>query len=138
MWPDLRTAPGAPRTMTVGCSKRMMADRIVVAHSSLSLAFSHSTIEDTGNGGLMSAPGRYLAEGVAIRPEPRFDTEPVGYGYTSHAMTLLCWTNGDFGNENNPIWRYHRNDTTGVTGYSHANYTSSAPIPDCSRAAANE
>jgi hypothetical protein len=65
-----------------------------------------------------SVNGDYTADGVRIRACPSTTCQPVyGLGYPGQGATIYCYKIGSVVN-GTPYWYYHRNRTTGVTGYS--------------------
>ena len=89
--------------------------------------------------GLLAAPaaafasvnGDYAGDGVRIRTGPSTSRTVVGLGYRGQGATLYCITRGTTIN-GNPWWERHRNQTTGVTGYSADYYMRwSGSLPSC-------
>lgn len=67
---------------------------------------------------MASANGDYTADGVRIRSCPSTSCNTVyGLGYPGQGATIICYKLGTIVN-GTPYWYYHRNKTTGVTGYS--------------------
>lgn len=56
--------------------------------------------------------GRYLVDGARIHTQPSTGSTTVGYGYTSHSVTVIC-RRVVSGSE----WYYHTDNTTHVTGW---------------------
>jgi len=75
--------------------------------------------------------GDYNSSGVRIRSCP-FTTSGCtirGLGYPGQGVTVYCYKTGTVVN-GDPYWLYHRNRTTGVTGYSsdlYINFTGTVP-----------
>jgi uncharacterized protein YraI len=75
--------------------------------------------------------GDYGGDGVRIRTGPYTTRTVVGLGYRGQGARLFCITRGTTIN-GNPWWEYHRNRTTGVTGYSSDYYMRwSGSLPSC-------
>ncbi|MFI7386657.1 hypothetical protein [Streptomyces sp. NPDC049813] len=62
--------------------------------------------------GAQSSAGHYLVNGARIHTRPSTGSTTVGYGYTSHGVTVQC-RRVVAGQE----WFYHTDTTTGVTGW---------------------
>ncbi|MFE0875973.1 hypothetical protein ACFW4X_14010 [Streptomyces smyrnaeus] len=54
-----------------------------------------------------------MADGARIRTNPSTSATVVGYGYRSHDATVHCGRVVA-----NTQWYYHKNDTTGLSGWS--------------------
>ena len=67
-----------------------------------------------------SAQGDYTTPGVNIRLKTGTYSTVMGSGYPGQGLTAYCevW---DY-KENSGDWFYHRNNTTGVKGYSIGKY----------------
>nr|WP_239091857.1 hypothetical protein [Streptomyces sp. SID14478] len=62
--------------------------------------------------GAQSSAGHYLVDGARIHTQPSTGSTTVGYGYTSHDVTVQC-RRVVAGQE----WFHHTDTTTGVTGW---------------------
>src|SRR4051794_21751814 len=80
------------------------------------------------------ATGDYSGDGVRIRKCPQTTSSCTvhGLGYRGQGVSVTCYKYGEQVGGTN-IWYYHRNRTTGVTGYSHSGQISvtSGTIPRC-------
>jgi hypothetical protein len=72
---------------------------------------------------MASASGDYTSTGVRIRSCPSTSCTAYGLGYPGQGATIYCYKLGTIVN-GTPYWYYHRNKTTGVTGYSTDAYMS--------------
>lgn len=61
--------------------------------------------------------GDYAGSGIAIRSCQFTSCTRLGLGYPGQGATIYCFKQGTNVN-GNPFWDYHRNNSTGVTGYS--------------------
>jgi hypothetical protein len=79
-----------------------------------------------------SANGDYTASGVRIRACANTSCTTHGLGYRGQGATITCFRYGQYV-EGTSIWYYHRNQTTGVTGYSISRYLdfTSGTVPHC-------
>ncbi len=81
------------------------------------------------SGVLLAAPaqaavaGHYTGDGIRIRSCPSTSCTAYGVGYPSHSATIYCYKTGTVIN-GSPYWYYHRDNTTGVVGYSADAYMS--------------
>lgn len=66
--------------------------------------------------GVQSVPIGYVADGAAIRSAPSLGATVRGRGYRWHSAIADCFTYGTPVN-GNPIWVFHVNKTTGVSGW---------------------
>ncbi|MFI7386656.1 hypothetical protein [Streptomyces sp. NPDC049813] len=80
-----------------------------------------------------SAPGDYLGTGVRIRAQANGSSTIKGLGYAGQGATVYCWQDGPTSNPNLIIsWYYHRNNATGVTGWSSWDvFRPSGEVPHC-------
>ena len=79
-----------------------------------------------------AAYGDYTASGVRIRACANTTCTIYGLGYPGQGAYITCFRYGEYIG-NNSIWYYHRNRTTGVTGYSHSSLINfnSGTVPRC-------
>ncbi|NEB77630.1 hypothetical protein G3I40_20790 [Streptomyces sp. SID14478] len=91
---------------------------------------SHSTAPRTT---AASAPGDYLGTGVRIRAQANGASTIKGLGYAGQGATVYCWQDGPAANPSLTIsWYYHRNNATGVTGWSSWDvFRPSGEVPHC-------
>ncbi len=80
-----------------------------------------SALVFTAPSALASVSGRYTASGVRIRSCPNTTCTVYGLGYPGQSVTIYCYKTGTVVN-GSPYWYYHRDNTTGVTGYSSDAY----------------
>ncbi|MGW3464532.1 hypothetical protein ACWDE9_35315 [Streptomyces olivaceoviridis] len=80
-----------------------------------------------------AAPGDYLGTGVRIRAQANGSSTIKGLGYAGQGATVYCWQDGPAANPSLTIsWYYHRNNATGVTGWSSWDvFRPSAEVPHC-------
>lgn len=80
-----------------------------------------------------TAPGDYLGTGVRIRAQANGSSTIKGLGYAGQGATVYCWQDGPAANPSLTIsWYYHRNNATGVTGWSSWDvFRPSAEVPHC-------
>ncbi|MEV0224900.1 hypothetical protein [Streptomyces sp. NPDC050704] len=84
-------------------------------------------VTDAGTRVAQDEPGRYLVDGARIHTRADPSSTTVGYGYTSHDVTVHCRVV-----VNEEEWFRHTDTTTGVTGFSR--YDVLVPwvaVPDC-------
>ena len=79
-----------------------------------------------------AASGDYNSAGVRIRSCPHTTCTIYGLGYHGQGVNITCYKIGDNINGDS-YWLYHKNKTTGVTGYSADIYINviSGTIPKC-------
>jgi hypothetical protein len=68
-----------------------------------------------------SAPGHYTGDGVRIRSCAHLNCRIDGLGYPGQSVTIHCYVYGDRVGSST-IWYRHRDNSTGVTGYSSEVY----------------
>ncbi|WP_221355298.1 hypothetical protein [Streptomyces beigongshangae] len=80
-----------------------------------------------------AAPGDYLGTGVRIRAAADGNSTVVGLGYAGQGATVYCYRNGPHTEPNKiATWYYHRNNATGVTGWSNWDvFRPSGQVPHC-------
>ncbi|MCX5146551.1 hypothetical protein AB0C90_13820 [Streptomyces sp. NPDC048550] len=61
--------------------------------------------------------GDYTEDGVRIRSNSTTSASVNGLGYRNHTITPICYKSGTVINGNR-WWDRHKNNNTGVTGYS--------------------
>jgi hypothetical protein len=77
--------------------------------------------------------GDYLGTGVRIRAAANGSSAVKGLGYAGQGATVYCWQDGPSTNPNETVsWFYHRNNVTGVTGWSSwVFFRPSGDVPHC-------
>jgi hypothetical protein len=87
---------------------RKAARFTAVALSAATIALGTVTVAHAGD---------YTENGVRIRSNSTTSSAVLGLGYTSHTITPICYQAGTVIN-GNKWWDKHRNNNTGVTGFS--------------------
>ncbi len=75
--------------------------------------------------------GDYLQDGVRLRQTPyTSDTRVNGLGYRSQTITPICFSEGTTVS-GNPYWTKHKNNNTGVIGFSSETLLAKIANPHC-------
>ncbi|MET9499630.1 hypothetical protein [Streptomyces sp. NPDC006552] len=128
--------------MRTHLSRRPFAGVLAVAGATAALLLSASAAGAAGPApaapgtaprAATSAPGDYLGTGVRIRTRADGSSTVKGLGYAGQGATVYCWQDGPAANPNLTIsWYYHRNNATGVTGWSSWDvFRPSGEVPHC-------
>ncbi|MFH8880620.1 hypothetical protein [Streptomyces californicus] len=80
-----------------------------------------------------AASGDYLGTGVRIRSQANGSSTVKGLGYAGQGATVYCWQDGRASDPNQIVsWFYHRNNATGVTGWSSWEvFRAHGDVPHC-------
>lgn len=71
-----------------------------------------------------SEPGHYLYDGAAIRTDSNTNARILGRGYLPHRVEIYCYRK-----TSDWAWVYHKNLTTGVTGWTHRSLIQGDGVP---------
>jgi hypothetical protein len=129
------------RTSMTPRNYRSLSAAVVTLSAAAALALTVPTAGATGSAGVeakaspraAAAPGDYLGTGVRIRAQANGSSTVKGLGYAGQGATVYCWQDGPTSDPNQIIsWFYHRNNATGVTGWSSWDvFRPSADVPHC-------
>ncbi len=101
---------------------RTLGQRIAAIFGAVAMILAATTLT-AGAAHAADVPGDYTASGVNIRTCPWTSCASRGLGYPGQGMNIWCYKQGQaVGPNNNTIWMYHQNKSTGVYGYSSAVY----------------
>ena len=119
----------------------LLAGTVVALSAVAALALTVPTADAAGftvagqnvSAGAAAAPGDYLGTGVRIRAQANGASTIKGLGYAGQGATVYCWQDGPAVDPRLTIsWYYHRNNATGVTGWSSWDvFRPSGEVPHC-------